>query len=163
MALWPSANYRLFWCSLARAEKPTPRVSGELGEAAGERSPQPGSCAQQGMVIQGSGTTGVGTNGPLWCGGTVCCARDTACPELSPVCSPGLGSRLPFQKDLLSCPDLRGLGTAAGCQEMAELVPAALFPTELFQQGSSPAWGLVLLGSPPPAPAPSYLLALYQP
>lgn len=38
---------------------------------------------------------------------------------------------------------------------MAALVPAALFPTELFQQGSYPAWGLVLLCPTPELPAGS--------
>lgn len=68
VGLWPLANYRLFWCSSAQAEKPAPGDSRELGRAVGEGSPQPGPCAQQTMVIQGSGTTGIRTNGPLWCG-----------------------------------------------------------------------------------------------
>lgn len=71
-------------------------------------------------------------------------ARDTACRVLPPTrCPPvgaqGLESRAALSEgDLLSCPGLRkGPGGPAGCQEVMGLVPAALFPTVLLQQGRS--------------------------
>lgn len=73
----------------------------------GEGSPQLGFCAQQAMVIQGSGTTGVRTNGPLWCGGLFAVPGTLRAQSCHQPAAQSWEAGLPFQKDLPSCLDLK--------------------------------------------------------
>lgn len=73
----------------------------------GEGSPQPGSCAQQAMAIQGSGTTGIRTNGPLWCRRLFAVPGTLRAQSCHQPAAQGWEVGLPFQKDLPSCPDLK--------------------------------------------------------
>lgn len=111
----------------------------------GEGSPQPGPCAEQAMVIQGSGSAGVRTNGPLWYGGLYHCllCQGHCVPRAATSLQPRAGKpflegppELPWPEEGSRLQLAVGDGRASAYCSL---------PTELSHQSSPLNWGLVTL------------------